>query len=55
MQITIEEATYYAVTDCRILAIQGEANTRSVHFTYPCGFRCRTVFSTGTAAGIPHL
>ena len=35
MQITIEEATYYAVTDCRILAIQGEANTRSVHFTYP--------------------
>lgn len=35
MQITIEEATYYAVTDCRILAMQGEANTRSVHFTYP--------------------
>ena len=35
MQITIEKATYYAVTDCRILAIQGEANTRSVHFTYP--------------------
>lgn len=35
MQITIEEATYYAVTDCHILAIQGEANTRSVHFTYP--------------------
>lgn len=35
MQITIEEATYYAVTDCRILAIQGEANTRSVHFISP--------------------
>ena len=51
MQITIEEATYYAVTDCRILAIQGEANTRSVHFTYPAvsgADQC-------TAAGIPHL
>lgn len=35
MKITIEEPTYYAVTDCRILAVQGEANTRSVSITHP--------------------
>lgn len=55
MQITIEEATYYAVTDCRILAIQGEANTRSVHFISPAVSGADQYFLRGTAAGIPHL